>query len=81
MSNEDPIKRFRELLSVSPEDRAMHELRILEGLFAQPLPWEQRVKPLFPRDALLRDRAKFYRKLEAPDGRGLAKPDRRRARG
>ena len=35
MSNEDPIKRFRELLSVSPEDRAMHELRILEGLFAQ----------------------------------------------
>jgi hypothetical protein len=35
MSNEDPIKRFRELLSVSPEDRATHELRILEGLFAQ----------------------------------------------
>lgn len=34
MSNEDPIKRFRELLSVSPDDRAMHELRILEGLFA-----------------------------------------------
>ena len=35
MSNDDPIKRFRELLSVSPEDRATHELRILEGLFAQ----------------------------------------------
>ena len=35
MSNEDPLKRFRELLSVSPEDRATHELRILEGLFAQ----------------------------------------------
>lgn len=35
MSNEDPLKRFRELLSVSPEDRATHELRILEGLFVR----------------------------------------------
>lgn len=35
MASEDPIKRFRELLTVSPEDRAMHELRMLEGLFAQ----------------------------------------------
>lgn len=35
MSGDDSIKRFRELLTISPEDRAQHELRILEGLFAQ----------------------------------------------
>jgi hypothetical protein len=35
MTPDDPVKRFRELLSVPPSDRAVHDLRILEGLFAQ----------------------------------------------
>jgi len=35
MTPDDPVKRFRELLSVAPSDRAVHDLRILEGLFAQ----------------------------------------------
>ena len=35
MIPDDPVKRFRELLSVPPSDRAVHDLRILEGLFAQ----------------------------------------------
>jgi hypothetical protein len=35
MSDDEPIKRFSELLDLPGPDRIKHELRILEGLMGQ----------------------------------------------